>query len=350
MAIGGAGLLLHCATANQDCPAGQELNEEGTACVGIQCEGGTVEGNSCVCPVDLVLSDGGCVDSACADINCNDDNPCTIDGTCNPITRQCEGEENASDTTPCDEGGGTVCDGRGNCVECNQPSDCPEALEECKARSCTDNTCGSDSVAPNGTFCDGGAGICEDGGCEPADQCAKKDCSDGEQCTVDLCERSTGICSNPPVADETPCDAGPPAGLCLEGACLRVALDDSLDPVDDINVDFNRGGLVTVTNRVSYPLGDTEDVVSYRINKTSNSFFGRLTIKVNCDDPGPSDFEIFANGQTQRCGELVVNRIITDVSGNTGFVRMTAIGGVATFVEWELQFLTCQDNGSPCFQ
>lgn len=295
IAVGGAGLLLHCATANPDCPAGQDLNDDGTACVSIQCAGGTFEGNTCVCPADLVLNDG-------------------------------------------------------TCVECNRPVDCPEVAEECKARSCTENICGSDENAPDGTFCRGDTGICEDGVCEPADQCADKDCSDGEECTADLCERSTGVCSNPPVADETPCDVGTLAGLCLEGACLRVALDDSLDPVDDINVDFNRGGLVTVINRVSYPLGDAEDVVSYRINKTSNSFFGRLTIKVNCDDPGPSDFEIFANGQTHRCGELVVNRIITDVSGNTGFVRMTAIGGIGTFVEWELQFLTCQDNGNPCFQ
>ena len=71
---------------------------------------------------------------------------------------------------------------------------------------------------------------------------------------------------------------------------------------------------------------------------------------MNCDDPGPSDFEIFANGKTHRCGDLVVNTIITDVSRNTGFVRMKAIGGIGTFVEWELQFLTCENNGNPCFQ
>jgi len=64
----------------------------------------------------------------------------------------------------CSEGGGSVCDGAGTCVECNAPVDCPGEDSTCAYRTCTLNTCGVD-FAPTDTPCEGGgscdgAGIC----------------------------------------------------------------------------------------------------------------------------------------------------------------------------------------------
>ena len=108
-------------------------------------------------------------------------------------------------------------------------------------------------------------------GSAPAGNCvecnANNQCDDGNECTVDTCGANNRCNYSATGAEGNDCDAGPGAGACYGGARLQAALDDSLDPVDDINVDFNRGGIVTVINRVSYPLGDAEDVVSDWINK-----------------------------------------------------------------------------------
>ncbi len=59
-------------------------------------------------------------------------------------------------------------------------------------------------------------------GCGPdsgdADPCAGQACSDGNECTSDVC--ASGQCSNPPVANGTPCDAGGEDGSCQDGLCL----------------------------------------------------------------------------------------------------------------------------------
>ena len=230
----------------------------------------------------------------CEQVDCDDGNPCTDDGTCDPQTGACPEATFLTADAVCGEAG--FCDGFGTCVGCSE-----------------DNHCG-----------------------------------DGEACTVDMCNGSNE-CVFEPVADETVCDAGASPGQCYQGGCVAVAPDDDVDPVDSIEVDFDRGGIVTVTNRVSYPLGDTEDNVSYRVNETTSlGFFGRLTIKVECDEP--DRLEVFFFGETKGCGEIF-DRFITDDSGDQGFVRITAIdGGGPTLLEWELKFLTCTDNGNPCFQ
>ena len=62
-------------------------------------------------------------------------------------------------------------------------------------------------------------------GCEPnggdADPCAGQACSDGNACTSDVC--TTGRCSNPAVANGTPCDADGEDGGCQDGLCLPVS-------------------------------------------------------------------------------------------------------------------------------
>ncbi len=53
---------------------------------------------------------------------------------------------------------------------------------------------------------------CAQGG---GDLCQGVDCNDGNACTDDICEASTGVCENEPVEDGTPCSGG----TCVDGAC-----------------------------------------------------------------------------------------------------------------------------------
>jgi hypothetical protein len=58
------------------------------------------------------------------------------------------------------------------------------------------------------------------------------DCVDGNPCTEDLCGLVSGDCSNPPVADETPCGT---YGWCTSGFCFEPECALGLPPCDDGN-------------------------------------------------------------------------------------------------------------------
>ncbi|RZV49490.1 MAG: hypothetical protein EX268_18980, partial [Deltaproteobacteria bacterium] len=77
--------------------------------------------------------------------------------------------------------------------------DCSDA-NECTQDVCepADGTCSNPNEA-DGTTCDfsGLPGICAAGVCEDAMLCADVDCSDGNECTQDLCDTADGTCSNP---------------------------------------------------------------------------------------------------------------------------------------------------------
>jgi hypothetical protein len=58
------------------------------------------------------------------------------------------------------------------------------------------------------------------GTCEDAMLCAGVDCSDGNDCTDDVCDPADGSCSNPNEPDGTACDAGGVPGSCQAGTCV----------------------------------------------------------------------------------------------------------------------------------
>lgn len=115
----------------------------------------------------------------------------------------------------------------------------------------------------------------------------------------------------------------------------QVAPDDSnyafvleLDTTDSL-IDF-----------VSYPDGDTEDRVSYRVTglNPNVAFSGgraQLTISISCFGNNTDQIEVFADGRTYGCGDTVVDRIV-NADSNSGGVRVTAIGGTGTYVQWVL--------------
>jgi len=158
----------------------------------------------------------GLIDCADPDCACNDANPCT-DDVCDPDSHLCSYPDHSD---PCDDGDACTqvdtCQA-GACVgaspvvcmplgQCRDPGVCDPATGEC-----------SQPAKPDGTACDDGnactlGDTCSGGSCRSS---TPKNCADGNPCTDDVCNPSTGACSNPP--NSAPCNDG---NLCtVNDAC-----------------------------------------------------------------------------------------------------------------------------------
>jgi hypothetical protein len=191
-------------------------------------------------------SAGVCLDnSLCDGVDCTSANDCVQDGSCDPASGECIPGSNEPVDTACTEGG--VCDGQGDCVECNSAAQCADDGNECTAAACDSNTCSTGNVA-DGTSCDGGNGQCMSGVCEAAMLCEGVNCSDGNECTNDLCDPADGSCSNPAVADGTSCDGG--NGQCMSGSCEAIDLCEGVT-CDDGN-ECTADGCDSATGECTY--------------------------------------------------------------------------------------------------
>ena len=99
--------------------------------------------------------------------------------------------------------------------------DCSDG-NECTADLCADGVCSNPPVTDN-TMCDSNMGTCQAGMCVPTDLCEGKDCSDGNQCTADLC--ADGVCSNPNLGADTGCDQDGGAFCDGGGSCVECNSD-----------------------------------------------------------------------------------------------------------------------------
>jgi hypothetical protein len=191
-----------------------------------------MDGSSC----DFAGSAGVCMSGMCEDAmlcegtDCSDGNECTMD-LCNPDDGECS-NPNETDGTTCDAGGdpGTcqagVCTGLCDGVDCSDGNECTDDV--CDA---ADGAC-SHPNRTNGVTCDFGGvgGVCMDGVCEDALLCEGVDCTDGDDCTEDVCDPADGSCSNPVKTDGAVCDASGDPGECQSGICT--ALCDITDCSD----------------------------------------------------------------------------------------------------------------------
>jgi hypothetical protein len=98
-----------------------------------------------------------------------------------------------SAATPCNQNGGSVCNGGGACVICVMASACPGQDTECQTRTCNANTCGF-NYAPSGTQVTGQTtGDCQIAICNGAGVVVSSNDDsdmpndDGNTCTEDLC-------------------------------------------------------------------------------------------------------------------------------------------------------------------
>jgi hypothetical protein len=130
--------------------------------------------------------------------------------------------------------------GRHRCL-CQSPADCP-APRRCRAATCEDGVCGTRITA--GDPCDDGNActtddVCgDDGGCRGT----PIPCHAIDACHVaGVCDRRTGVCSNPPAPAKTVCGSAPDlchlppacdgAGACVDGDPVVCTAKDSCHAV-----------------------------------------------------------------------------------------------------------------------
>ena len=174
---------------------------------------------------------GGTVD-LCMDVDCNDDDDCTAD-VCDPADGSCSNDDEM-DGTSCDFDGAAgvcmsgvcedamLCDG----VDCDDANEC--TMDLCDP---LDGSCNNPGTNEGGT-CDasGDPGTCQSGTC--VGLCDGIDCSDGNECTDDVCDPADGNCSNPDRADGVTCDFQGVGGVCNAGVCEDAMLCDGIDCSD----------------------------------------------------------------------------------------------------------------------
>jgi hypothetical protein len=201
---------------------GGERCSKDEACWSGQCSGGAcAEGETPEAAVCAYIR--GILDEpwACrSDADCDDANPCTLDG--------CEG--GTCGVTPaeaglsCDDGqfcnGADSCDGEGRCSvhvgdPCAGAEACNQACNEASA-NCFD---------PEGAACDDGDYCNGDDSCDGAGTCLPgpgRDCGDDDLCTFDYCDPDRGYCRH--------IDQG--EGLGHPGTCEGGEDDDCDDLID----------------------------------------------------------------------------------------------------------------------
>lgn len=96
-------------------------------------------------------------------------------------------------------------------------------------------------------------------------------------------------------------------------------------------------GSVSLSDFVSYPNGDTEDVVGYSVTGLNNNVAlpggqADLTLAFSCFGTGTQNVRFVVDGQTRTCGQSYVRRVNAD--SNTGAVRIQAFAGENTYVQW----------------
>lgn len=245
-------------TKNSDC-------DDANACTLTQCDTGfgackvivAIECNDDdVCTTDTCdPTTGDCMNTA---TSCNDDDPCTMD-SCDPATG-CSNtpvEEGFEISAACvDAGEGTfnlmvhVCQGgehvelnQGECLPCEDVSDCPQSFDtsSCVVYSCLlagycqasyeDELC-DDGFTCSTEFCNTEVGECEW-------YVYHEECDDGNACTVEECQYTAG-CNSDTIVNCDDDDACTTDSCNPELGCQHVAVDcgdnnacttDSCDPL-----------------------------------------------------------------------------------------------------------------------
>lgn len=228
-------LLASCANVHGECGVGLEVAPDGTCQE--PCQGGTVESGVCTCPFGQVLVDGVCRKEedkrTCEEVVCGDENECTrdschvVDGQAKCVFERVENGFLCSHTPQGDEGSGTCQAGvcilepdpcpDGGC-ECEVAADC-QPVGDCAVAACVDGVCEDggfqaiDTPCGSGGFCDG-AGTCV--------ECTRNSqCGDGNFCTDDSCELTTGLCVYADVTDGSGgCAFQGGEGACKTGVCV----------------------------------------------------------------------------------------------------------------------------------
>ena len=217
---GGGGLVSECEVAS-DCPSPPFPDCRAVACAARRCvltdaAEGAPTTSQIAGDCQRIECDGhGLVRGKDADDPRDDGRECTADTCAQGVpVNTAKGAG-----TPCQQGGGAVCDGAGDCVGCLSDADC--AGQICKSSSCVPMGC-SNGVKDNGeTDVDCG------GPCDP--------CADGHHCVINndcvnaICK--SGACKGPTCGDavkngaEADVDCGGPCAPCTDGKSCNAPSD-----------------------------------------------------------------------------------------------------------------------------
>jgi uncharacterized repeat protein (TIGR01451 family) len=162
------------------------------------------DGNPCT--IDTCNAAGACVFTAApGGSSCSDGDPCTTGDACvfipGSLIPICQGTAQCDDGNPCSA---DTCDpATGACI--NTPIVCDDA-NPCTADACLGGSCVSTPL-PAGSVCDD-ADLCTTGGtCQVNPLTGQATCSslpvtcdDGDACTMDSCNPTTGGCAHTPLA------------------------------------------------------------------------------------------------------------------------------------------------------
>ncbi len=192
-----------------------------------------------MCNSDAGACSGGeCVtNNLCDGVDCTSSNQCVDDGACDPADGTCIAGANVPADVACDQDGGTVCDGNGACVECNNIGQCTSDSNECTVATCEAGQCGMANVA-DGTACADATGACSGGVCMTNDLCQGVDCTSSNQCVDDgMCDPADGTCTpGSNKAADTACTDGGGSVCDGAGACVECNSDGQC-PSGDVCTD-----------------------------------------------------------------------------------------------------------------
>lgn len=124
---------------------------------------------------------------------------------------------------PCGDGDASFCDGAGNCVECNSPSQCGSDTA-CVTRTCDSHTCGTSNVDAGTATSTQSPGDCKENQCDGSGGVVTVNNNadvpdDSNQCTVDDC--NAGTPSNDPANSNVACSQNGGSMCDGAGACVE---------------------------------------------------------------------------------------------------------------------------------
>ncbi|MEM6275255.1 MAG: hypothetical protein AAF735_08455, partial [Myxococcota bacterium] len=232
-------------TAEQDCNDGNPCTEDTCGFDGLCEHGPTRESESCTIDEPALhgpsglCKQGECVecdaDAANPNSTCTGSPPCVPSGTCELSggrVNQCNYTPATAEGDACILGDGSngVCSENGSCAGCINDIQCDDG-NPCTLNGCneTSGECETSDVA-NGLSCtqgSGGDGVCSAGTC--VECLADSQCDDGNPCTISTCQLTTNTCTpneNLPDGTRAPvCDVGCGDSACFSGICSRQCCD-----------------------------------------------------------------------------------------------------------------------------
>ncbi|APR82619.1 5'-nucleotidase [Minicystis rosea] len=224
--------------------------------------------------------------------------------------------------TTCAEGGGKLCDGAGQCVQCNAAADCGAntacQTHTCMAGACMSNNATAGTVAQNPTMGDCKADRCDGMGGINAGAVDDTDVPvDNNPCTGDVC--TNGVPSNPALMAGTACNQG--GGKLCDGAGHCVQCITAADCGTDTACQTHtcNAGMCDVSNAPMGTVVTNPTVGDCRSNRCDGA--GNLVTNAPDDTDLPVD-------NNQCTSDVCTN----GVAGNPPLAALTACtqnGGVA---------------------